>query len=267
MLARVLARAKSSEVNGYHIYLGASDMGRRLVVARLLARANSTEVNGYRTYMGASDVGRRLVQAMSGAHKSTEVNGFHTYMGAHKSTEVNGYRKSCANLIRRAMQQLNGPNDGAMRITKTETNELVIRIHLTTEYRDMNNIPTLSNLTGRKFIKHYQKERKNTKRSFEPRFYLIFKTEGRKKCVREDIVVPRATRHGAARWLFLCHGPSAQRARTCPCARGSGQRARGRGHARAGLDSARADGSCARGSARRARTSPCARGVCRPRAR
>ena len=87
MLARLLARAKSSEVNGHHTHMGASDVGRRLVLARLLTRAISTEVNGY-----------------------------HTYMGAHKSTEVNGYRKSCANLIRRAMQQLNGPNDGAMRI-------------------------------------------------------------------------------------------------------------------------------------------------------
>ena len=54
--------------------MGASDMGRqaprasnvgRLVLARLLARAKSTEVNGYHTY--------------TGAHKSSEVNVHHTW--------------------------------------------------------------------------------------------------------------------------------------------------------------------------------------------
>ena len=44
--------------------MGASDMGRRLVLARLLARANSSEVNGHHTLMGASVMGRRLVLAM-----------------------------------------------------------------------------------------------------------------------------------------------------------------------------------------------------------
>ena len=63
MLARLLARDKSTEVNDHHTY-----MVGRLVLARLLARATSTEVNGYHTYLGA--------------RKSVEVNGYHTYLCA-----------------------------------------------------------------------------------------------------------------------------------------------------------------------------------------
>ena len=56
-----------------------------------------------------------------------------------------------------------------------------------------------------------------------------------------------------------CRGHAS--ARTGPCARGSGHRARGRVHARAALHTARADGSMhARLCTPRARTCPCARG-------
>ena len=82
MLARLLARATSTEVNGHHTYMGAH---------------MSTEVNGYHTWAQvmwqaprASKVGRLVLARLLPRAKSTEVNGYHTYMGAHKSTKVNG---------------------------------------------------------------------------------------------------------------------------------------------------------------------------------